>query len=800
VSVVDCPVLVADFGTSTSSGAVIGADGAIRMLKEPGSGSWSWPSAVAVHGEQLVVGTAAERRKKAAPQAYRAEFKRDLGQDLPIPLGDRSFAVTELIAAVLRVFGRQAAALIGRNVQRVVLTVPASYGPDDPRRELMITAGEAAGFSEVELLSEPVAAAYAPVAGVRITPDSVLLVYDFGGGTFDAALIRLSESGSHTVLGFRALDDCGGRDIDAVLADNLMVAGGQEMAEVLNPVGSASSAASTMRMRLVVGEFVRSVKHQLSDVDEVEDYVTPSAPPYELDRGELAELIRPQLKRTIGCCRDLLSDCRVELSDLGGVLLVGGTSRMPLVADLVAAELSESLLRPEDPDLAVVIGAAQWAKDRGVPAAVPRYPAPDRTPLTWEFPGGGATLLRCDVEPGSDYSAGSRLGLVRLGDDTLLELTAPADPGALLIWHARPGDRVVDGDWIVTVRPEPSLPDRITGAAARVTGPSQLSADERERSGPATTSEAIYEATLRRILRHDNPVASVAVSSQRGLVASACDQGIVRLWTIEDGSMRQLTDKCRSLAMDRAGERLVTGGAAGVQLWSTGSNRVIRAFSVDKATSVDISADGRLIVAVFEDHARIWSVYDGVVLRDLPTRDGASGRMAKFRPDAAQVLLIDRSGWTSVWSLNPFSSVFESNDLVPNVGAAYSSDNRLLATVQEDGRVTICDAQAPADGPLQSYAGTTTTQVAALALGVASSPMAVGGAQNNRNLVRMLATDVRKSLGIMSFRPPRQTDIANESARDAAAARITGLAYSADGRLLVAGSSDGTARLWEFPS
>ena len=142
MSVVDCPVLVADFGTSTSSGAVIGADGAIRMLKEPGSGSWSWPSAVAVHGEQLVVGTAAERRKKAAPQAYRAEFKRDLGQDLPIPLGDRSFAVTELIAAVLRVFGRQAAALIGRNVQRVVLTVPASYGPDDPRRELMITAGE----------------------------------------------------------------------------------------------------------------------------------------------------------------------------------------------------------------------------------------------------------------------------------------------------------------------------------------------------------------------------------------------------------------------------------------------------------------------------------------------------------------------------------------------------------------------------------------------------------------------------------------------------------------------------------
>jgi WD40 repeat protein len=174
--------------------------------------------------------------------------------------------------------------------------------------------------------------------------------------------------------------------------------------------------------------------------------------------------------------------------------------------------------------------------------------------------------------------------------------------------------------------------------------------------------------------------------------------------------------------------------------------------------------------------------------------------MAKFRPDAAQVLLIDRSGWTSVWSLNPFSSVFESNDLVPNVGAAYSSDNRLLATVQEDGRVTICDAQAPADGPLLSYAGTTTTKVAALALGVASSPMAVGGAQNNRNLVRMLATDVRKSLGIMSFRPPRQTDIANESARDAAAARITGLAYSADGRLLVAGSSDGTARLWEFPS
>ncbi|MFD0531769.1 Hsp70 family protein [Kitasatospora arboriphila] len=230
------PVLVVDFGTSSSAAAVV-VDGRERLLKEPSSGLLSWPSAVSVAADgRLLVGSAAERRKRAEPDSYRAEFKRDLGERAPVVLGGRGYPATGLVAAVLAEFRSQGRTVTGTEIDRLVVTVPASYGPVDPRREAMLEAGREAGFRSVELLAEPVAAAHAAVAGEPFGPGQTVLVYDFGGGTFDTALVRIGADGARTVLGHAALDDCGGRDIDALLTGGIAT----EARDWLDPLMAAA--------------------------------------------------------------------------------------------------------------------------------------------------------------------------------------------------------------------------------------------------------------------------------------------------------------------------------------------------------------------------------------------------------------------------------------------------------------------------------------------------------------------------------------------------------------------------------
>ncbi|MFC5664505.1 Hsp70 family protein [Kitasatospora misakiensis] len=453
------PVLVVDFGTSSSSAAVV-LDGRERALKEPSSGLLSWPSAVSLGADgRLLVGSAAERRKRAEPDSYRAEFKRDLGERAPVVLGGRSFTAVALVAAVLAEFRGQARAAVGREVDRLVVTVPASYGPVDPRREAMLAAGAAAGFRSVELLAEPVAAAHATVAGAPFAPGATVLVYDFGGGTFDTALVRIGAGGaSPTVLGHAALDDCGGRDIDALLAGGIATAG----REWLDPL----MAAGATRARLELGDFVRRIKHQLSEAAEVEDYFTPVTPASRVARAQLDYLVGPLIDRTVACCRQLLAAHRVRARDVDAVLLVGGTTRIPLVATLLADRLGRPLRLVEDPDLAVVHGAAAWAARSADRRLLPAATEAGAVPLAWEL-AAPAELTAWHVPPGTGYPAGAALGTLRTPEGALVELAAAA-PGRVVRQLRAPGETVGAGEWLIAVQQEPA--PAAPGAAARPAG------------------------------------------------------------------------------------------------------------------------------------------------------------------------------------------------------------------------------------------------------------------------------------------------------------------------------------------
>jgi molecular chaperone DnaK len=436
------PILVVDFGTCFSSAAVL-AGPEPQLIREPTTGSFAWPSAVFADGGQLLVGTPATARRNRDPVSFRDELKRYLGQDQGIVLGNRGYSPQELVSAVLAALRAEADRVAGGPVSRAVLTVPASYRRADQRRKLMIAAAQSAGLRTVELLAEPVAAVFAPVIGLRPEGSQLVLVYDFGGGTFDTALVRTGAAGSE-VLGSGALDDCGGLDLDALLVSRLTGDASQWLAS-LGPAQRAADASASLRLRATFGDVARSLKHQLSDTVQAEEFVLPDSPSARLSRSELTQLAAPLLDRTVECCRDLLKQLDVPVSDVSAIVMVGGSSRMPAVAETLERAFGLPLSQADDPDLAVVRGAAQWAMSNAVRSVPPMPSSPGSTLLRWLIP--PARLLRWLVPAGVAYREGAPLARVRYDDGTLWDLCA-SRPGTLEQVFVGPGDELTSALWL----------------------------------------------------------------------------------------------------------------------------------------------------------------------------------------------------------------------------------------------------------------------------------------------------------------------------------------------------------------
>ncbi|WP_238009866.1 Hsp70 family protein [Dactylosporangium sp. AC04546] len=705
----DEPVLVIDFGTSTSS-AVLVADGAARPLKEPGSGSYSWPSVVCRDGERLLVGVTAERRKRSDPAAYRAEFKRDLGQVAEIPLGDASYPVEHLVAAVLRVLRDRAEELHGAPVDRAVLTVPASYGDGDARRNLMVAAGERAGFAEVDLLPEPVAAALAPLPGAGFGAGDLVLVYDFGGGTFDAALVRFGPDGGHDVLGHRALDDCGGRDVDAVLIDHIRTAGGDGLAESLHDGGSRMVR---LRFGLQLGDFARGVKHQLSEVDAVEDFVTAAAPPSHVARAELATLIAPLLARTIDCCHTLLRGCGVAPGNVAAVLLVGGTSRMPVVADTVGPAFDRLLRRPEDPDLAVAQGAAELEL-RLPPRRVEPEVGTDITAPRWTLPGGGGRLVRVLAGPGDDFAPGDVLAVARDVTGRLQRLLAPPFPGRVEAWTVAVGEPFASTD----------APARVarTGSALRLLDPPRL------RFRHDIFKEKVFD------------VKSVAFSADGRKLVFA--HQLCSAWTYEAGTGYRLEtnrwsagDNLDDADVSPDGRWLATAAKDGfVYLWDTTINRPRKLRHGARVSSVHFSDDGRSLVSSgWSSTVRVWDVTTaGCSLQFDAAPSYVLVGVVRFGP-GGRVIATGTRDATALWDTATGQQLVAIPHDAHVLGLAFAPDGRRLAASYDDGTVIVWDTATGA--PVLTLGERQTGTMRDRVTGVAFSPDGCWVAAGHRGAV-----------------------------------------------------------------
>ena len=335
-----------DLGTTNSEVAVI-KDGRPHII--PVDGQSIMPSCVGIDpGGNIVVGWVAKNQMVAAPESTILSIKRKMGEATQVPLAGRSFSPEEISAMILAKLKTAAEAHLGEAVTEAVITVPAYF--DDAQRKATQNAGTLAGLEVRRIINEPTAAALAYDA-VQ-TKDQTVLVYDLGGGTFDASLVVV-QSGVVEVKSSHGDTHLGGDDFDHLLMAHADQA-------FFDQHGVRLMDDLKARNRLWVA--VEKAKRALSDAPFArirEEYIVGDLHlDLEIARLEYEEMIRPLLRKTMDCVHRCFKDAAILPGAVDKVILVGGASRTPLVAELVRQAIQVEPRHEIDPDLIVTMGAA----------------------------------------------------------------------------------------------------------------------------------------------------------------------------------------------------------------------------------------------------------------------------------------------------------------------------------------------------------------------------------------------------------------------------------------------------------
>ncbi len=321
----------------------------------------------------LLVGDAAVRRAVSDPRRVVREFKRRVGDTVPLVLGGRPFGAADLTARVVRWVADRVSEREGGPPAYAVLTHPASWGAH--RRAVMAEAAAAAGLPAAGLLPEPVAAGLYYASQQRVPAGSLIAVYDLGGGTFDATVLRKTAASFEVVGTPRGDDQLGGVDVDQAVFDHVVRAVGAEWPEIADEDQVGMAALAQVRAAVV------DAKEALSaDTEAVVPVLLPGySREVRITRSELERTIEPLVLRTIDLVRQTCTSAGVTPQDLDSVLLVGGASRMPLVARMVTRELGRPVAVDAHPKYAVCLGAAIAAAAR-IGAVLPEPVAPPPPP------------------------------------------------------------------------------------------------------------------------------------------------------------------------------------------------------------------------------------------------------------------------------------------------------------------------------------------------------------------------------------------------------------------------------------
>ncbi len=343
-----------DLGTSYTA-AAISRDGVLEMVSL-GTRSLEIPSVVFLDPSGgLVVGESAERRGAAEPARLAREFKRRLGDPAPILVGGTPFSAEALMATVLRSVIADVTARQGEPPAHVTLTRPANWGPY--KQELFGHVPALADLGPSSTATEPEAAAVHFASTTRIASGQVVAIYDLGGGTFDAAVLRKTDDGFATLGTPEGIEHLGGADFDDAVFEYVRRVLGPAFSQ-LDPTDPAvRAAAARLRTECVLA------KESLSRDTEA---TIPVALPglqteVRLTRQDFEDLVRPSLMTTVESLRRAVRSAKISPDEIAATVLAGGSSRIPLAAELITGELQLPVAVGTHPKHTVALGAALLA-------------------------------------------------------------------------------------------------------------------------------------------------------------------------------------------------------------------------------------------------------------------------------------------------------------------------------------------------------------------------------------------------------------------------------------------------------
>lgn len=367
-----------DLGTTYCAAAIARGDNV--EIVQLGSRSATVPSVVLLRREgDLLVGEAAERRALSEPVRAAQGFKRRLGDPTPIMLGTTPYSAEGLLAELLKNVLAQVTQQEGEPPAQLVVTHPASYGPY--KRELMEQLLREAGLPGARLLTEPEAAAIHYSRQERFPTGHIVAVYDLGGGTFDAAVLRKTDDGFEMLGAPEGIERLGGIDFDHAVLAHVQ----QSIGDAFNILDQEDSAVGVGLARL--REECQRAKELLSqDADVSIPVMLPGInTSVRLTREEFEGMIRPRVGQTIEALRRAVSSAGLGMEQIDRILMVGGSSRIPLLSQVVSEMTGRPVALDAHPKHAISLGAAAWAAQHAnvfdVPAVAPIVP-PQADPVT----------------------------------------------------------------------------------------------------------------------------------------------------------------------------------------------------------------------------------------------------------------------------------------------------------------------------------------------------------------------------------------------------------------------------------
>ena len=339
-----------DLGTTNSCVAVL-EGGNATVIANP-EGNRTTPSVVAFKGDEIIVGDAAKRQMVTNPDTIYS-IKRLMGTDKKVKANGKEYTPQEISAMILGYIKDYAESYLGEKVTKAVITVPAYF--NDAQRQATKDAGKIAGLEVERIINEPTAASLAYGADKQ-DDAATILVYDLGGGTFDVSILELGD-GVYEVKSTSGNNKLGGDDFDNRVSDYLV-----DLFKKENGIDLSKDKMAMQRIK----DAAEKAKKDLSGVTSTQislPFISqgengPLHLETTLTRAKFEELIRDLVESTVEPVRNALKDAGLSKDDIDKVIFVGGSTRIPMVTELVKKELGKEPSKGVNPDEVVAMGAA----------------------------------------------------------------------------------------------------------------------------------------------------------------------------------------------------------------------------------------------------------------------------------------------------------------------------------------------------------------------------------------------------------------------------------------------------------